>query len=311
MKLTKIQVEKICKKLGEPLTSFLFLAKGNHNSNYVVNTPKNKYVLRIENNLQFKNLKKEYDLLNSLKSGIGPHAYLFDNSHKIMRNNYLVEEFIQGKHPTDKANDNFVKAMAVWFKNLHIIKTSKAPACSRKGYYSLSCAVRPYYNNFRKYNHAISENLREEIREVFCKALKFCRTNDKLFSGQKGFSLLHKDPSKDNILMHNNKVRLIDWEFATYGVSEWDLVYFLQSYKFKKHHEKLFLKTYGYPQNRNTRKRLEMISLLNLCGGIGYSVWRLALLEQGKINKGEKKEITARLRQDTRLLKAIIDRLEK
>ena len=176
MELTKIQVEKICKKLGEPLTSFLFLAKGNHNSNYVVNTPKNKYVLRIENNLQFKNLKKEYDLLNSLKSGIGPYAYLFDNSHKIMRNNYLVEEFIQGKHPTDKANDNFVKAMAVWFKNLHIIKTSKAPACSRKGYYSLSCAV-----NFIT---TILENIIMQSVKTYVRKLEKCFAKPLNFAGQ-------------------------------------------------------------------------------------------------------------------------------
>lgn len=58
MKLNKHQVEEVCKKLNENLIEFSFLAKGNHNSNYIIKTTKNKYILRIEDNQQFKNLKK-------------------------------------------------------------------------------------------------------------------------------------------------------------------------------------------------------------------------------------------------------------
>ena len=59
MKITKKQVEQICKKLDEDLVKFSFLASGDHNDNYVIQTTEKKYVLRIENNPQFKNLKKE------------------------------------------------------------------------------------------------------------------------------------------------------------------------------------------------------------------------------------------------------------
>ena len=70
MKITKKQVEQICKKLDENLVEFYFLASGNHNDNYAIQTTGKKYVLRIENNPQFKNLKKEYNLLRSLKYGL-------------------------------------------------------------------------------------------------------------------------------------------------------------------------------------------------------------------------------------------------
>ena len=71
MKIIKEQIEKICKKLDEDLVKFSFLASGNHNDNYEIETTGKKYVLRIENNPQFNNLKTEYHLLKFLKAGLG------------------------------------------------------------------------------------------------------------------------------------------------------------------------------------------------------------------------------------------------
>ena len=88
--IKKNQVENICKKLNTKLIAYKFLAKGNHNINYVLETDKEKFVLRIENNKQFKNLKKEYKLLKSLSLGLAPKVFLFDSSRKIIEMDYFV-----------------------------------------------------------------------------------------------------------------------------------------------------------------------------------------------------------------------------
>ena len=310
MKVTKKQIEKICKRMNVDLVRFFFLARGDHNDNYVIETKENKFVLRIVNNPMFKNLlKKEYKILKSLKSDLGPKVYLFDSSHRIIPHDYLVEEFLSGKNPKRKANENFVILMARWFKKLHSTKTSGVPSCTEEGYYSLLCAIKPYFNNFKNYKNTIKNKLCKKLESLFGRALDLCKRNDKLFYRRKRFCILHRDPSKDNILIDNKKIKLIDWEFASYGVPQWDLVCFLQSYKFEKHHKKLFLDTYGYPNTKIARKKLDMIALLNICGGVGYSVWRLDLVNKGKIKKQERKKIMTRLKKDTRLFEEILQSL--
>src|SRR3989344_2616731 len=148
--IKKTQIEIICKKLNTKLINYKFLAKGNHNINYLLKTNKGKFVLRIENNKQFKNLKKEYKLLKSLKGGLAPNVFLFDHSHKIIEKDYLIEEFIEGNHPSEKPTDNFVVTMARWFKELH--KNTK-----KSKNYGLRSSVKPYYNNYLKYKHHIKD----------------------------------------------------------------------------------------------------------------------------------------------------------
>lgn len=153
MKMDKKQVNLIIKKIDEKLVKFSFLAKGNHKDNYLIQTAKNKYILRIENNPQFNNLKKEYKILKIVeKLNFGPKVYLFDNSHKIITKDYLLEEFISGKHPKRKVDKGFVILMAKWFKKLHSLKISKKPENMKGKYFSLIEAIKPYLNGGESQN---------------------------------------------------------------------------------------------------------------------------------------------------------------
>jgi len=310
MALTKKQANDIANKINEKLIRVSFLAKGNHNKTYFFETDKRKYVLRIENNPMFKNLKKEYKLLKSIeKLGVAPKVFLLDTSHKIIKTDYFLEEFIPGIHPKRKVSKTFVILMANWFKKLHSYKVSEKPDCCNKGYFSLSCAIKPYYKNVKKYSYALTPKLLEEVDILLGYAVKICKKEDKLFSNYKKFSILHRDPSKDNILIKGKKVILIDWEFSSFGLPEWELVYFLQSYKFGKSQRELFLKTYGYSNNKKAMTRLKILSLLNICGDVGYSVWRLGLLEKKEI-KENKKERLNRLKRDIKILRTIVEELK-
>jgi len=303
MRVTKQQVELLCKKLDEDLVRFSFLARGNHNDNYLVETNRGKYVLRIENNPQFKNLNKEYNLLKSLKPELGSKVYFLDKSHKIISNDYFVEEFVEGKYP-QKLNDKFIILMARWLKKLHCQKKT----CKK---YSLLNAIKPYFRNVNNHKKSILSEIANEIDYLFQRVTAFCKRNDRIFADRKEACLLHSDLSRENIIYDGKNIRLLDWEFSRYNFPEWDLVYFMQSLELNNKQKDLFLKTYGYSTSKTGKKRLLIISLLNTCGDIGYSVWRLGLVKEGKLNQKLKQEISKRLNLDINRLRKIIEELER
>ena len=303
MNLNKHQVEQVCKKLNENLIRFSFLAKGNHNSNYLLETTDNKYVIRVEDNQQFKNLKKEFKFLKLAKPGLGPKVLLFDNSHKIIPRDYLIEEFIDGKHPSEEHPTNdFVEQMAEWFKKLH--KTTKISSKP----YLLTTKVKPYYKNYLKYKDNIEdEEFKEKLSRYISKALKILKKNNTIFANRKTISLLHNDTSSGNIFYKPGYVRLIDWEFVDYGLPERELIYFLDSYRLSKNQQNLFLRSYGYPNTKKVNIQLSMAYIILLFSSIGYSLWQLDMLQKKKFSKKDKAERIKRLIRDINLLKEKIN----
>jgi len=291
--IKKHQIEQICKRLRLRLVSYSFLAKGGQNINYLLESSKGKFVLRIENNKQFKNFRKEYLFLKSTNGLLGPKVYLFDGSKKIIPRDFFVEEFIEGKHPS-KINNRFVIDMAKWFRKLHSRKTSKKPDCMINNRYSLLCALKPYYRNYKRYRHVLDENLKQVLNGYFNRALELCKINDNLFSDRKHFSILHRDPRKENMFYSKGKIRFIDWEFVDYNLPEWEIANFFEGSKLKDYQKKLFLKTYKYPNTEIARKRLAMIALINYCGGVGYVVWCMGLANK---NPSKKRNLLKRLRK--------------
>ena len=302
MKIIKSQIRLVCKKLDTTLIKSKYLSKGNHNANYLLDTSNGKYILRIENNLQFKNLKKEYDFLKQAKPNLGPKVFLFDNSHKIIQRDYLIEEFIEGRHPPKKPNNDFVISIAKWLKKLHTI-TKKS---SKK--YLLTSMVKPYYNNYLKYQSHIKEyKVKQKLESYLKEVLRICEENNTLFAHRKYLSLLHNDLSNENVFYKKDYIRLIDWEFTSYGLPERELVYFIDSYDLTTKQITRFLKTYGYANTILAKKQLNISYLILLCSSIGYSLWRMDLVK----DKKSIKEINRRLLKDVNKLKDLLKDYER
>jgi len=201
-------------------------------------------------------------------------------------------------------NDKFLTAMAVWLKKLHGI----SKPCKK---HSMIKAIKPYFNNVTKHKNALFPEMIVKIDQLFERVNDFVKENDNLFSSRTTNSLIHRDLSCENILFDNRIVRLIDWEFSGYDFPEWDLVYFMQSLELKDKQKELFLRIYGYPDTGAGKKKLLLISFLNTCGDIGYSVWRLGLIKAGELDKKLKKGTFERLLVDMDLMDKIISKLEK
>jgi thiamine kinase-like enzyme len=295
MRIRKQALVQICKKLYENFLSYSFLGSGNHNVNFRIDTSRKKYVLRIENNPQFKNLRKEYRLLRKIDPDLGPKVYFIDMTHNIIPTDYLVEEYIEGE-TLSKPDDKFLILFARWLRKLHNHKITSER-------YSLVKAVKPYIKNVEKNKNVIPKKQSHEIDILIKKVLEFCKKNDVVFANRKTFSLLHGDLSKENIFYNGKEIRLIDWEFSRYGFPEWDLVYLMQSLRLNDKQKELFLKIYKFP--KKNRKNLLIISLLNSCGDIGYSVWRLELIRRRKL-RANRATIRKRLQQDMITTKKIL-----
>ena len=121
MEISKEQAKKICFKFKKDFEDLKFLGKGNHNENYLLTVSGGIFVLRIENNTIFKNLKREHAFLKKTEGKFGPKVFLFDNSRKIISRDYLVEEYIDGEHPKKKSIF-LMREMALWYHKLHNYK---------------------------------------------------------------------------------------------------------------------------------------------------------------------------------------------
>lgn len=299
-KLTKKQVKQICNNLKVDFISFDFLGRGSHNKNYVINTGQDRFVLRIEDNLQFDNLKEEYKFLKKTKGNLGPRVFLFDNSHKIIDRNFIIEEFIEGSHPK-KADDKFIKIMANWYKQLHKIKVKKklVPLSKRVG-----------VKRYKKFRRVLDNEIKNKLDKLYFESIALLDKNQKLFSHVKYLSLNHGDPTRTNIFYDGKKVRLIDWEFVHYNIPEADLVFFVWSYNLNKGQKKLFLNTYGFSKSKSAEKRFNLRLLAHIWAMISWRLERLDLVYKKKLARtgycSSKEEIYKENEEDLVKLKKLL-----
>ena len=96
------------------------------------------------------------------------------------------------------------------------------------------------------------------------------------------------------------------------GVPEWDIIYFFDSYKLESYHKKLFFKTYNYPSSRIAQKRIQMLSLVQICAETGYLLLRLDIIYKNKqASKKNKKDILERINKRITPFKKLIEKVKE
>jgi len=288
MKLTNVQARQICRKLGENFKRLSYLGRGSHHVHYKLITNKDIYVVRIEIGVQFKNLGKEYYFLKKTKGKFGPKVFLFDDSRKILKHNYLIEEFVEGKHPK-KCDTSFIKIMAKYYRRLHLTKTNKPQHQATKDYFFDMWKIYNLYaqKTFQAGSSVLSQKDKEKLENIFDIVAKIVKENRKLFSRTRSLVLKHGDPGSENIYISNGKVTMIDWEFSFFSIPEFELVFFIWRYKLDEVKKKLFLEEYGYPMNSHNQKKFALTMLVHLCEMIAWRVERMHYVKKGKIKRGE------------------------
>ena len=78
------------------------------------------------------------------------------------------------------------------------------------------------------------------------------KTMNKLITHMNNINPVHNDIWWENILKDkNNKLWLIDWEYATMGDKHFDLAFYIESSELTKEQEEIFLKSYNSLDNYN------------------------------------------------------------
>ena len=282
MKIKKSQLVEIGNELKTTIKSFKLLGFGAHNVNYLLITDKGKFVLRIENNCQFDNIKKEYEFLKETDGKFGPKVFLFDESKEIIPHRYLIEEFLEGE-PPKKVNDHFLIKMGEYYKSLHKNTKNKtkdiSPLEMFKNY------AEPLY---KKYSRLLGEHQRTDLKKLYLNTIKKLKGKETKFLDLKKLSLNHGDPARENIFYNNEgHVIMIDWEFVGYKTIEEDLTFFVWMHDLNEKQKQLFLKSYEYPENK---ERFNLIMVEEIWGMIGWRLERLNLLVNRKLDAHQRSE---------------------
>jgi len=311
MNITKPQILKICKKLKTELIDYKFLSRGNHNENYLLNTKNAKFVLRIENNHQFSNLKNEYQFLKMINGKFAPKVYLFDSSKKIIKKHYLIEEFICGKNPK-KVNLPVINKIARFYKKIHKIKSKNLPKYIKKHkYYSLQESFNYHaLINFKKYKNILPKKIMNQLKSIYDETKLIIKENEEIFAKRKFFSLNQGDPTRRNIFIHKNELKIIDWEFVSYTLPEWDLAFFIWAHELNKVQIKIFLNSCGYSNSEIALKKLRIIYLLLAESMINWRIKRLYLVKNKKVDKNQsqstKSDILKRMNEDIKKINKLL-----
>lgn len=218
------------------------LAQGEYNRNYIFVNPKDfkKYIIRVNQGSQIgleNQIKYEFNALKYMQKNQKklrtPRVYYCDDSRKYIDNGVLIMEYIEGDYiDYDKTSINsIVECLA----DIHNINTSKSDGIFRK-----STGAKDMIDEcdlmFSKYDlNKISHNKHKDLfnKGIYENISNYVKIIKKMYNENNckyrinDVSIINTDLNSTNFLVHDNYVKLIDWEKPCIGDSAQDLGHFL------------------------------------------------------------------------------------
>ena len=183
----------------------LLKTQGFCNENYLLQTTNNKYLLR-----KFKlenNRKREFKVQQAAhKIKIAAKPWLLDEENGLM-----ICDYIEGEHK-EKLNKQDLTQLSILLQKLHKVEIRLTPIDLKKSFTSQSKEIQKAFQTIQGY----------KVENVLC----------------------HNDLNLKNILFSANKMKFIDWEFATVNDRYFDLACICVECDLKKKEEAYFLSKY-------------------------------------------------------------------
>lgn len=254
------------KRLFEAITPFkaLQITKigGMTNTNYLVQSGTNHYVLRIppKNAQAIINREQEKHIEKALMGeSISAKCLYFDSKTGIK-----ITEFINAKTLNFTDMGKHFNALADKLKALHTSKLDFKyhfnPADEMKKYLEFARNSRFWFDELKKGLEPFYHHL-EKVKNI----------NQKYFKTEFIFLPTHGDLVPQNILVSGADIRLIDWEYAGLNDPCWDLASFIIECELGLELENEFLLAYGADEI----KRQKIKYYKNLVD-ILWAVWAVA-----------------------------------
>lgn len=249
-----------------------YFSSGGGTHLYLIQGLRRKYLARIN----FYDLKngwgvktQEFKVLKKIEGlKIAPRVYYLNTKNQLHQD-FTIVDFLPGEVLT-KINDKQIIDLAKTLRKLHssIVFKKAGDTIPPTDNLPYSCDVFNEFANgedkqIEKYKNleGISKVIKpyNEIRNELGKYFNALTC----FDGINKFCLVHADLKKENILTHNDKITLIDWECAGSDIPESDIGRLFAGCRFNKRQEELFLKNY-FPTKPNeiVLKRIASIKMV-------------------------------------------------
>ena len=218
-----------------------FLSSGQCNYLYLlesidsITNNKLKYLAKIctwEQNEVWQIKKAEFEILKLIEPlSISPKAYYYNLGDNPLNLHWNIVEYIEGEMLLELTNDQIIQLASILNK-LHSTTQSK--------FYGDKFP--PTLQN--NYISSVFEDLDNKIESKAYQALKN-KFNQINWSNIHNFCLIHNDLKEYNMIIQpNNRIKLIDWEYAYYDIPENDIARLFVENNLNESRASLFLKHY-------------------------------------------------------------------
>ena len=241
------------------IQNIMCLKKGMTNRSFLFNAKNEKYIMRIpgEGTDQLINRKEEGEVYKAISSlNISDEVLYFNPS-----NGYKLTRFLNDSRVCDIRNINDLKKTMKLLKKFHNSKV-------RVNHYFDLFEKIEFYEKLRG-NH---QSLYEDYDQTKQKVLELKEILNKF---QKNYSLTHIDAVPDNFLFYTEngveKVKLIDWEYASMQDTDVDLAMFCIYAMYEKKEVDQLIDIY-YENSCSDETRLKIYCYIAICGLL-WSNW--------------------------------------
>ena len=252
-------------------TEVRFLAQGEYNINFVLDSSTQKYVFRVNTGSQMENenqIKYEFDSIKFLEpSGVTPKVFFVDDSLSFFQYGILIMEFLEGE-PLQYEKD--LSKAATIFSRIH------------------SLDVKQNHTHFKVEDHIFSDRIKEgerllanvwESPHVSREIKSFCdqflgwakanRSKEQYFIDESWHVVNNTEVNSHNFIIGKEQSYLIDWEKPVISDPAQDLTQFMAptttawktDYLLSEEEKELFFQTYieGLKgEDQNIRERVQL-----------------------------------------------------
>jgi thiamine kinase-like enzyme len=262
------------------------LGLGQSNLNYLVKIDEKQFIFRINMDPNRPNKSRtEFDSLKIVeKLGIAPKAFHYESSKDYFGETFIVLEYLEGESLENKAiSDEITEELARTVARLHSTSVGHMRKRLRKNKSSrramlYSIKQRIDYINVRRKRYFLAEDwfsiLLAETLHGF---------NEWKISVEPNYVLGHGDIAPQNVIMHDGKLVLIDWEDLGLIDAGVEIAMIFDSFDFSEKQKGLFLKEYLNSRKDPTiRRRIRAFWPIQL-----FSVFCWAVMHVFEIGEGE------------------------
>ncbi len=265
-----------------------FLAQGEYNLNYLLDTSRGKFVFRINtaSQMQLENqINYEYQALQLLQNTkVTPKAYYLDDSKAIIPFGLLLMEYLPGDHldyryDLFKAAGTFAKIHGMQFEQkdtLFLVREERPfTAILREA----KCLIQKYWD-CPEGNLQVKQQLEKVLLMAEDK-----RKEEAIFLQEPWLAVINTEVNSHNFIVNEDKrnCHLIDWEKPILGEPAQDLSMFFiatttmwkRNYVLSREDEETFIREYvkkmpDCSQKRTLKSRIEMFKFFNYLRAISW-----------------------------------------